>query len=309
MCNGYIYLAVPNGFCAGVIRAIQTVERTLEKYGSPVFVKHEIIHNKYVINELSQKGVVFIENLKDHIKGRPLIISAHGVPKETIINIEKKNIHYIDATCPLVSKVHKEIKRLEKQNSKIIFIGKANHIEAIGTIGQVDSEISIVSSVEDVEKLPPYNDNISYITQTTLSIIETKEIIEALRNKFPRIIGPKKEDICYATTNRQNALIKVINEVDPDLIIIIGDQTSSNSKSLLKIAMDLSKSSAQLVMYPEEIEFTDLYEYKRVCITAGASAPEVLIENVVNFIEKKFSLKKEIKNYYLEEFIFPLPKI
>ena len=307
-----ISLANPRGFCAGVERAILIVEKTLEKYGAPVYVHHEVVHNKFVIKGLKKKGVIFVESLKEIPKSSHVIFSAHGVSKEIVKESDKFNLISIDATCPLVTKVHREVNKLSNNEYTIIMIGHKGHPEVEGTIGQIEknslaSQIHLVENIEDVNKLKLANTNkLSYVSQTTLSIDDTKKIIEALKDKFPLIIGPKSNDICYATQNRQEAVKKMFNL--HDLVFVVGSKNSSNSNRLLDMVKD-KNIDAILIDDMTQFQSKWIKNKKSIGITAGASAPEVLVQSLIQEIKKitKVSIS-EIKGIQ-ETTIFKLPKI
>ncbi|MCG8561295.1 MAG: 4-hydroxy-3-methylbut-2-enyl diphosphate reductase, partial [Hyphomicrobiales bacterium] len=287
-----ILLAAPRGFCAGVDRAIQIVELALEKYGPPVYVRHEIVHNRYVVEGLKAKGAVFVEEL-DEIPDTdaPVIFSAHGVPKSVPEAAGRRNFFYLDATCPLVSKVHVEAERHYAQGLEIVLIGHAGHPEVIGTIGQLpDGAIRLVESVDDALAFTPRDaGKLAYITQTTLSVDDTREIVETLQRRFPAISGPHKEDICYATTNRQ-AAVKAI-AADCDRLIVVGAPNSSNSKRLVEVALGAGCADAQLVQRAADIRW-ELYDgIETLGLTAGASAPEVLVEEIVSAFGERFDVR------------------
>lgn len=308
-----ILLSAPRGFCAGVDRAIQIVDKALIKYGAPVYVRHEIVHNKYVVNSLKEKGAVFIEELHEipsNHADRPVIFSAHGVPKSVPENAESLNLFYIDATCPLVSKVHRETERHYKNGNHIILIGHTGHPEVIGTMGQLPEEsVTLVEKVEDVENLIfSQDDNLAYATQTTLSLDDTAEIVAALQNKYPHIVGPHKEDICYATTNRQEA-VKMIAE-KADAMIVIGAPNSSNSNRLVEVALNYGCAKAQLVQRAADIDWTWFEGVKTLGLTAGASAPEVLVEEVIEGCRQYYaSVTVEEVTLREEDVEFKLPRV
>ena len=305
-----ILLAAPRGFCAGVDRAIQIVEMALEKYGAPVYVRHEIVHNKYVVGGLRDKGAVFVKEL-DEIPddGQPVIFSAHGVPKSVPENAEQREMFYIDATCPLVSKVHREAERHYKNGHQIILIGHAGHPEVIGTMGQLpDGAVVLVETVEDVEKLDVKDEgSLAYCTQTTLSVDDTAEIVEALQARFPDIQGPHKEDICYATTNRQ-AAVKVIAERS-DAMLVIGAPNSSNSNRLVEVAMIYGCEKAALVQRADDIDWEALSGVKVLGLSAGASAPEVLVDEVIEAAKEHFDVTIEEVAITQEDVTFKIPKV
>ena len=304
-----ILLAAPRGFCAGVDRAIQIVELALEKYGPPVYVRHEIVHNRYVVEGLKAKGAVFVEEL-DEIPDTdaPVIFSAHGVPKSVPEAAGRRNFFFLDATCPLVSKVHVEAERHYAQGLEIVLIGHAGHPEVIGTIGQLpDGAIRLVESVDDALAFTPRDaGKLAYITQTTLSVDDTREIVETLQRRFPAISGPHKEDICYATTNRQ-AAVKAI-AADCDRLIVVGAPNSSNSKRLVEVALGAGCADAQLVQRAADIRW-ELYDgIETLGLTAGASAPEVLVEEIVSAFGERFDVRVESVSTAKEDVVFKLPR-
>ena len=308
-----ISLANPRGFCAGVERAILVVEKTLEKYGAPIYVHHEVVHNKYVINELKEKGAIFVESLKEIPKSSHVIFSAHGVSKAIVKESNKFNLISIDATCPLVTKVHREVNKLSNGEYTIIMIGHKNHPEVEGTMGQIEkgssltSQIHLVENIEDVNKLKLANTNkLSYVSQTTLSIDDTKKIIDALKDKYPLIIGPKSNDICYATQNRQEAVKKMFGQ--HDLVFVVGSKNSSNSNRLLDMVKD-KNIDAILIDDMTQFQSKWLKDKKSIGITAGASAPEVLVQSLIQEIKKITTVSiSELKGIQ-ETTIFNLPKI
>jgi len=307
-----ISLANPRGFCAGVERAILIVEKTLEKYGSPIYVHHEVVHNKFVINELRGKGVIFVESLKEIPDSSHVIFSAHGVSKAIVKESGKLNLISIDATCPLVTKVHREVNKLSNDEYTIIMIGHKGHPEVEGTMGQIEknyltSQIQLVENIEDVNKLKVLNSNkLSYVSQTTLSIDDTKKIIDALKDKYPLIVGPKSNDICYATQNRQEAVKKMFSQ--HDLIFVVGSKNSSNSNRLLDMVKD-KNIDAILIDDMAQFQSKWLRNKKSVGITAGASAPEVLVQGLIKEIKKITEVSiSEIKGIQ-ETTVFKLPKI
>jgi 4-hydroxy-3-methylbut-2-enyl diphosphate reductase len=305
-----IYLAAPRGFCAGVDRAIQIVELALAKYGAPVYVRHEIVHNRYVVNNLRDKGAVFVEEL-DEIPddGQPVIFSAHGVAKAVPQAAESREMFYIDATCPLVSKVHREAERYYKQGQQIVLIGHAGHPEVIGTMGQLpDGAVLLVETVEDVQNLRiSESQNLAYCTQTTLSVDDTAEIVAALQAKFPAIHGPHKEDICYATTNRQEAVKAIAPKCD--YVMVIGAPNSSNSNRLVEVARHYGCPRAALVQRAAEIDWNDLAGVKALGITAGASAPEVLVDEVIAAARAYFDVTVEEVAITREDVEFKIPRV
>jgi len=308
--NMTIILAGPRGFCAGVDRAIQIVEKSLTKYGAPVYVRHEIVHNKYVVEGLKNKGAVFVETL-DEIPndGQPVIFSAHGVPKRVPAEAEKREMFYIDATCPLVSKVHKEAERHHKEGRQIILIGHAGHPEVEGTMGQLpEGAVLLVETIDDVAGLNVENaDNLAYCTQTTLSVDDTAGIVAALQNKFPTMKGPHKEDICYATTNRQAA----VKEMAPkcDAVIVIGAPNSSNSNRLVEVALAYGSHKSMLVQRAHDIDWAWLSGVETLGLTAGASAPDVLVNEVIEAISAKYNVTVETQNLIEENVVFNIPRV
>ena len=303
-----IFLAAPRGFCAGVERAIEIVKKSLIKYGSPIYVRHEIVHNKYVVNNLKKMGAIFIEEL-DEIKdqNRPVIFSAHGVPKSIPKYVSLKKIEYIDATCPLVSKVHREAEYLYKNNFHILLIGHQNHPEVIGTMGQLpEKTIDLIETTNDAKKYSNNSGkNLSYITQTTLSVDDTIDIINVLKKKFPNINGPKKEDICYATTNRQVAVKKIANKCD--MFFVIGSRNSSNSKRLVEVAKKSGCKNSELIDFEKEIPIKKIMKCKTIGISSGASAPEILVKKFINEIKEKIDIKINEINIIKEDVYFKIP--
>ncbi len=273
-----IFLAGPRGFCAGVDRAIEMVKGALKKYGAPVYVRHEIVHNKFVVENLKSQGAIFVEELNEiEDKSRPVIFSAHGVPKAVPKEALSLNLIYYDATCPLVSKIHKEVENFDKKNLPVILIGHRNHPEVIGTMGQTNKEIYLVEKVEDVKKLPfEQNDKIAYVTQTTLSVDDTKDIIKEIKLHFKNVIEPKKNDICYATTNRQEAVKKIANQCD--YFLVIGASNSSNSLRLVEVAKNYGSKKAILVEDVDSLNLNIFQESENIGITASASSPEILVK-------------------------------
>ena len=305
-----IYLASPRGFCAGVKRAIEIVEKSLNKYGKPVYVRHEIVHNKQVVEDLKKKGAVFVEELSD-IKDntRPVIFSAHGVPKSVPKEAEQKNLSFVDATCPLVSKVHRESEQLYKRGYDIILIGHNNHPEVIGTMGQLPKgSIKLVETLNDATSLniKEFAKPVAYITQTTLSVDDTAEIIETLKEKFPEIKQPVKEDICYATTNRQLAVKKIAPKCD--IFFVIGSRNSSNSVRLVEVAKKAGCKNSMLIYFEKEIPMNDLKNSVTIGISSGASAPEELVQNLLNKVKKDREVTIEEVVVAEEKVIFKLPK-
>ena len=303
-----IFLAAPRGFCAGVERAIEIVKKSLIKYGSPIYVRHEIVHNKYVVDNLKKMGAIFIEEL-DEIKdqSRPVIFSAHGVPKSIPKYVSLKKIEYIDATCPLVSKVHREAEYLYKNNFHILLIGHQNHPEVIGTMGQLpEKTIDLIETTNDAKKYSNNSGkNLSYITQTTLSVDDTIDIINVLKKKFPNINGPKKEDICYATTNRQAAVKKIANKCD--MFFVIGSRNSSNSKRLVEVAKKSGCKNSELIYFEKKIPIKKIMKCKTIGISSGASAPEILVKKFINEIKEKIDIKINEINIIKEDVYFKIP--
>ena len=303
-----IFLAAPRGFCAGVERAIEIVKKSLIKYGSPIYVRHEIVHNKYVVDNLKKMGAIFIEEL-DEIKdqSRPVIFSAHGVPKSIPKYASLKKIEYIDATCPLVSKVHREAEYLYKNNFHILLIGHQNHPEVIGTMGQLpEKTIDLIETTNDAKKYSNNSGkNLSYITQTTLSVDDTIDIINVLKKKFPNIKKPKKEDICYATTNRQVAVKKIANKCD--MFFVIGSRNSSNSKRLVEVAKKSGCKNSELIDSEKEIPIKKIMKCKTIGISSGASAPEILVKKFINEIKEKIDIKINEINIIKEDVYFKIP--
>ena len=304
-----LFLAAPRGFCAGVDRAIKIVELAIEKWGAPVFVRHEIVHNKFVVDDLCKKGAVFVEELDECPNDRPVIFSAHGVPKSVPLDAEKREMTYVDATCPLVSKVHIEAERHHKNGLQLIMIGHEGHPETLGTMGQLpEGEVILVETVEDVELIQPRdNEKLAYITQTTLSVDDTINIVEALKKRFNNIIGPHKEDICYATTNRQKAVKEIAPKIDA--LLVIGAPNSSNSKRLVEVGKSSGCRYAQLVQRAIDIDWRSLEGIKSVGITAGASAPEILINEVINAFNARYDVKKQVVETAIENVSFKVPRI
>ena len=306
--NLKIFLAAPRGFCAGVDRAIEIVKKSIDKYGPPVYVRHEIVHNKYVVDNLKKIGAIFVEELgeiKD--KTRPVIFSAHGVPKSVPKEASNLNMTYVDATCPLVSKVHREAENLNKNGSHILLIGHKNHPEVIGTMGQLPQEsIELIESVESAKKYSKKNDNkLAYITQTTLSVDDTKEIINVLKTKFPEINEPKKEDICYATTNRQAAVKEIAKKCE--MFFVIGSRNSSNSVRLVEVAKNNGCNKSELIHFDSKVPFDKIANCKTVGISSGASAPEILVENFIKELKKEFTIEIEEVEMVKENIIFKIP--
>ncbi len=307
--NILLFLVEPRGFCAGVERAIDIVEASLDKWGPPVYVRHEIVHNKHVVGTLKRKGVVFVEDLKECPTDRPVIFSAHGVPKSVPEDAKERNLLFVDATCPLVSKVHIETERYSKKGLQIIMIGHKGHPETIGTMGQLPpGEILLVETVEDVESLNPSNpDKLAYVTQTTLSIDDTIEISNALKKRFPSIIAPHKEDICYATTNRQIAVKELADKVE--VILILGSQNSSNSKRLVEVGAKAGCKYVELIDNASMVNWAIFDNVNSVGISAGASAPETLVEELVTEFKKRFTVKLNYLPVIKENVSFKMPRL
>lgn len=302
-------MAAPRGFCAGVDRAIKIVEMALEKWGKPVYVRHEIVHNKYVVDELKLKGAIFIKEVEEAPNDRPIIFSAHGVPKSVPLEAQTRDMIYVDATCPLVSKVHIEADRHFENGLQIIMIGHAGHPETIGTMGQLpEGGVLLVENIEDVENLIVRNPNkLAYVTQTTLSIDDTAEVVEALKVRFPAIVGPHKEDICYATSNRQAAVKEIAPDVDA--LLVIGAPNSSNSQRLVEVAKKAGCNNSQMVQRAAEINWSSLIDIKSIGITAGASAPEILVKEVVDALKERFEVKTHFVETATENVNFKVPRI
>ena len=307
--NLKIYLAAPRGFCAGVERAIEIVEKSIKKYGSPVYVRHEIVHNKYVVDNLKNKGAIFVEELEEiKDKSRPVIFSAHGVPKKVPEDAKNYNMTYVDATCPLVSKVHREAENLSKAGYHIILIGHQNHPEVVGTMGQLP--LNSIDLVQNEDEAKEYNNKknkkIAFVTQTTLSIDDTKDIIKILKEKFPDIKEPLKEDICYATTNRQMAVKKIAKNCD--MFFIIGSRNSSNSVRLVEVAKKSGCTNALLVHSESKIPYEQIENTNTIGISSGASAPEILVKNFINELKKRFTITIEEVETIKEDVVFKIPK-
>ena len=304
-----IFLAAPRGFCAGVDRAIQIVEMALDKWGAPVYVRHEIVHNKFVVDSLKDKGAIFVEELDECPNDRPVIFSAHGVPKAVPSAAEARNLVFVDATCPLVSKVHIEAERHHKNGLQIVMIGHRGHPETIGTMGQLpEGEVLLVEDELDVQNLEVRdNQNLAYVTQTTLSIDDTFSVVQALQKRFPAIQGPHKEDICYATTNRQLAVKEIANKIDA--LLVVGAPNSSNSKRLVEVGKKAGCEYSQLVQRASEIDFRALEGIENLGITAGASAPEVLIDEVIDSFREKHLVDVEIVETAVENVNFKVPRV
>jgi 4-hydroxy-3-methylbut-2-enyl diphosphate reductase len=304
-----VILCAPRGFCAGVVRAIDAVERALEKFGPPVYVRHEIVHNKYVVESLRRKGAVFVEELDQVPDGdRPVIFSAHGVPKSVPAEAERRNLFAIDATCPLVTKVHREAMVHAKRGREILLIGHSGHPETIGTMGQLGAgAVTLIETAEDARRVEPRNpDQLAYVTQTTLSVDDTAEMVAILRQRFPAIVGPHKEDICYATTNRQEAVKNVAPGVEA--MIVVGAPNSSNSQRLREVAERSGCRATALVQRADDIDWNVFGNIASLGITAGASAPEVLVEEIINAFSKRYAVEVETGIGPREDVFFPLPR-
>ncbi len=304
-----LYLAAPRGFCAGVDRAIKIVEMAIEKWGAPVYVRHEIVHNRYVVEDLRAKGAVFVEELDDCPDDRPVIFSAHGVPKSVPAAAEARRMIAVDATCPLVTKVHNEAQRHSENGLQMVMIGHAGHPETVGTMGQLPpGEVLLVETAEDVATLSVRDPGkLAYITQTTLSVDDTAGIVAALQARFPAIIGPHKEDICYATTNRQAAVKAVAPKIDA--LLVIGAPNSSNSKRLVEVGSAAGCAYSQLVQRATDIDWRALQGIRAVGVTAGASAPEVLVNEVIDAFRARYATTVEMVETAVETVEFKVPRI
>ncbi len=304
-----IHLANPRGFCAGVDRAIEMVELALKKWGSPIYVRHEIVHNKHVVHDLEKKGAVFVEELEECPTDRPVIFSAHGVPKMVPEEAKRRQMLFVDATCPLVTKVHNEIKKYYDKGYKIIMIGHRGHPETIGTMGQLpEGEVILVENTADVEKLDPSEyPKLAYVTQTTLSVDDTKEIALALNKKFPSIENSKKEDICYATTNRQEEVKRLVNHVD--LILVVGSENSSNSRRLVDVAKKSGCAKSYLIEDYKKIDWVKVEDANSIGITSGASAPDHLVKEVISSIQEKFDTSLVYDTTKKETIEFKVPPV
>lgn len=304
-----ILLAAPRGFCAGVDRAIQIVEQALRRWGPPVYVRHEIVHNRHVVERLERLGAVFVEELDEAPADRPVVFSAHGVPKSVPAEAERRAMLYVDATCPLVSKVHVESERLWRLGREIVLIGHAGHPEVIGTMGQLpEGAITLIETVSDVARLAPRDpDNLAYVTQTTLSVDDTAEIVAALQARFPAIAPPRKEDICYATSNRQDAVKALAREAD--LVLVIGAPNSSNSVRLAEVARRAGAQAAHLIESADDLDWAWLWGVSTVGVTAGASAPEDLVEALIAALSARFDARVEEVRVTDEDVVFKLPRV
>lgn len=304
-----ILLAAPRGFCAGVDRAIQIVEEALQKWGAPIYVRHEIVHNEHVVSRLEQMGAVFVEELDECPDDRPVVFSAHGVPKAVPAAAAAREMVFVDATCPLVSKVHVEAERHHKAGREIVLIGHAGHPEVIGTMGQLpDGTMTLIETVDDVASYQPRDpENLAFVTQTTLSVDDTAEIVAALQARFPSISVPHKEDICYATTNRQEAVKEMARRVE--LFLVIGAETSSNSKRLVDVALRAGSQDARLIASAENIDWTWFDGVETLGLTAGASAPEDLVQGVIAACRARFDIQVEEVTTATESVVFKLPRV
>lgn len=304
-----LYLAAPRGFCAGVDRAVKIVEMAIEKWGAPVFVRHEIVHNKFVVDGLREKGAVFVEELDECPDDRPVIFSAHGVPKSVPAEAARREMIYVDATCPLVSKVHIEAERHFDAGLQMVMIGHEGHPEVLGTMGQLpDGEVLLVETVEDVARVTPRDpERLAYITQTTLSVDDTAAIVAALQARFPAIKGPAKEDICYATTNRQAAVKAIAGKIDA--LFVVGAPNSSNSRRLVEVGRGAGCAYAQLVNRAPEIDWRAIEGATSVGITAGASAPEILIDEVIAAFKERYEVTLELVETAREDIEFKVPRV
>jgi 4-hydroxy-3-methylbut-2-en-1-yl diphosphate reductase len=303
----HLLIAAPRGFCAGVDRAIRIVELAIEKHGRPVYVRHEIVHNRYVVDRLRDQGAVFVDELDEVPDGAPVVFSAHGVPKSVPADAEARGLDYLDATCPLVSKVHRQAERMVENNRHIIFIGHRGHPEVVGTFGQVpDGAITLVETVEDVAKLDPADpDQLGFLTQTTLSVDDTADIVAALQARFPTIMGPRGDDICYATSNRQEAVKRIAGKCEA--MLVIGAPNSSNSLRLVEVA-ERNGVRARLIQRAAEIDFDWLGMPTTLGITAGASAPEILVREVVDALRERFDVTETEIESARESIEFKLPR-
>ena len=304
-----ILLSAPRGFCAGVERAIEIVEKSIKKYGAPVYVRHEIVHNKFVVDDLKSKGAIFVEELEEiEDKSRPVIFSAHGVPKKIPEDAKSYNMTYVDATCPLVSKVHREAENLNKAGYHLILIGHENHPEVIGTMGQLPK--GSIDLIQNEDEAKNYNFNsyekIAFVTQTTLSVDDTKEMIEILKERFPKIKEPQKEDICYATTNRQMAVKNIAKKCD--IFFVIGSRNSSNSVRLVEVAKKSGCPNSQLIHSESEIPYDVIENSNIIGISSGASAPEILVDNFINELKNRFTVSIDEVEIIKENVVFKAPK-
>jgi len=304
-----LLLASPRGFCAGVERAIEIVQRALEKFGAPVYVRHEIVHNRHVVDALEAKGAIFVDELDEVPDDAPVIFSAHGVPKSVPAEAQRRALVYVDATCPLVSKVHREAERHHADGRLVLLIGHAGHPEVIGTMGQLPPDtVRLIETLEDVERIEVADsDSLAYITQTTLSVDDTAAIVAALRARFPAIAEPRKEDICYATTNRQGAIKSIAARCDA--VFVVGAPNSSNSLRLVEVALRAGAGRATLVQSAADIDWAALPEIRRVGLTAGASAPETLVAEVIEAFRARYDVTLELAETAVENVHFRLPRL
>ncbi len=304
-----LYLAAPRGFCAGVDRAIRIVELALEKWGAPVYVRHEIVHNRFVVDALRDKGAVFVEELDECPPDRPVVFSAHGVPKAVPAEADRREMIWVDATCPLVSKVHMEAARHHANGLQMVMVGHAGHPETLGTMGQLPpGEVLLVETVADIARLAPRDpERLAFITQTTLSVDDTAEIVASLRARFPAIVGPRREDICYATTNRQEAVKAMAPDIDA--LLVIGAPNSSNSQRLVEVGRRAGCGYAQLVQRAVDIDWRALEGARAVGITAGASAPEVLVAEVVEAFRARYDVTERLVETTREDVEFKVPRV
>lgn len=304
-----VLLAAPRGYCAGVDRAVETVEKTLDKYGAPIYVRKEIVHNKYVVETLEKKGVIFVDEADEAPEGAHLVFSAHGVSPAVRDLAEERLLQTIDATCPLVTKVHKEAVRFDKQGYQILLVGHIGHEEVEGTFGEAPEVTHIVHDLSYVDKLPDFleNEKLVWLSQTTLSVDETLEIVTALKQRFPHLEDPPSDDICYATQNRQNAVKKMAPETD--LVIVVGSENSSNSKRLVEVALDAGSKASYLVDYASQIDEAWLEGVETVGVTSGASAPEILVREVLDFLKVRGYGEPEEVKVTTETVTFALPRV
>jgi len=303
-----ILLAAPRGFCAGVERAIKIVKKSIDKYGAPVYVRHEIVHNKHVVDGLKKLGAIFVEELHEiKDKSRPVIFSAHGVPKKVPAEAENLKMEYVDATCPLVSKVHREAENLSKNGVQVLLIGHKNHPEVIGTMGQIpEDEIDLLENIDDVNNYQNKSKKeLAFVTQTTLSVNDTKEMVLALKKKFPEIKEPKKEDICYATTNRQAAVKKIAKSCG--MFFVLGSRNSSNSMRLVEVAKTSGCTNSRLIHSESPLPLEEIEKYNTIGISSGASAPEILVDNFIKNLKKQFTVTIEEVEIVKENIIFKIP--
>ena len=303
-----ILLAAPRGFCAGVVRAIDIVEKALNKFGAPVYVRHEIVHNKHVVDDLKKKGAIFVEELSEvEDKSRPIVFSAHGVPKSVPVEAKNKKIFYVDATCPLVTKVHREAERHHKNGNTIILIGHKGHPEVIGTMGQIPkNQIKLIETTGDANSIKVV-EPVAYVTQTTLSVDDTKDIIDVLKKRFPNIKGPIKEDICYATTNRQNAVKQIAPKCE--MFFVIGSANSSNSKRLVEVAKKAGCKKSKLISFDSDLPLDEIMNCSKIGLTSGASAPEKLVQDFIKKIKIHSKVSIEEFEIIKESVTFKLPNL